>query len=53
MFFLNIATYYISFKRYFVTDNSLLKDYHLKVYLKSLPDLETNTFLKSLKLETS
>ena len=41
---------YIPFKRSFITDHSLLKDYNLKVYEKN--DLETNTtFWKSLKLE--
>ena len=49
--FFKMLSHYTPFKRFFITDHSLLKDYNLKVYEKI--DLETNmTFCKSLKLET-
>ena len=42
----------MSFKRSFITDYSLVKDYNRNVYQKK-NDLETNTtFSKSLKMET-
>ena len=44
---------YISFKRYFITDHSLLKVYNLEIYQNN--DLETfgniRNFSKYLKLE--
>ena len=49
--FLKMLSHYIPFKRSFITDHALLKDYNLKVYEKN--DSETNTtFWKPFKLET-